>query len=96
MPASTTALAVTSTGGDTVPRNAGLSPTPEQWEHLHAIRELLTPKERAIAENAILRMDADVLAQYLADLSALPIDGAVASIRSMIAKLRPTRGTERA
>ena len=96
-PASTSgpALAVKSAGGETAPRNAALSPTPEQWEHLHAIREQLTPKERAVAENAILRMDADVLAQYLSDLSALPVDAAVASIRSMIAKLRPTRGTER-
>ena len=42
-----------------------------------------------------MRMDADLLTRYLADLSALSVDDAVATIRSMIAKLRPTRGTER-
>ncbi|HUI49319.1 MAG TPA: hypothetical protein VL119_11520 [Acidimicrobiia bacterium] len=93
-PASTgTALPVASS--EQGPRNAALSPTAEQWEHLHEIRERLSPKERAIAENAIMRMDADVLTDYLAELATLSVDEAVVTIRSMIAKLRPTRGPER-
>jgi hypothetical protein len=92
---SSAASAVAPTTSEPAPRNTALSPTPEQWEHLHAVRERLTPKERAIAENAIMRMDTDVLVQYLAELSALSVEEAVTSIRSMIAKLRPTRGTER-
>ena len=38
-------------------------------------------------------MTPELLAQWLADLSALSVDDAVRMIRSMIAKLRPTRGT---
>lgn len=81
--------------GESVPRNAGLSPTPDQWEHLHVIRERLTPRERAIAENAIMRMDADVLSSYLAELSAMTVDEAVALIRSMVGNLPPTPGSRR-
>ena len=94
-PAPSTPLAVVAASGEAAPRNAALSPTPDQWEHLHAVRERLSPKERAIAENAIMRMDADVLAQYLAELSTLSVDEAVALIRSMIAKLRPPGSRER-
>lgn len=92
-PTAATALAVPS--GESAPRNAALAPTPEQWEHLHVIREQLTPRERAIAENAIMRMDADVLTHYLAELSAMSVDEAVALIRSMVANLAPPRGPGR-
>ena len=95
MPAAVPLKNVAAVSAEPTPRNTALSPTPDQWEHLHAIREQLSPKERAIAENAILRMDADVLAKYLAELSTLPIADAVASIRSTIAALRPARGPER-
>jgi hypothetical protein len=90
-----TALAIAPSAPTGSPRNAPPAPTPDQWEHLHEIRERLSPKERAIAENAIMRMDADLLARYLADLSAQSVDDAVATIRSMIAKLPATRGRER-
>ena len=93
-----TALAIAPSAPTGSPRNAPPAPpapTPDQWEHLHEIRERLSPKERAIAENAIMRMDADVLAQYLAELSAQSVDDAVATIRSMIAKLPTTRGRDR-
>jgi hypothetical protein len=81
--------------GESAPRNAALSPTPDQWEHLHAIRERLSPRERAIAENAIMRMDAEVLTQYLAELSAMSVEQGVTLIRTMIANLPSTRGSGR-
>jgi hypothetical protein len=90
-----TALAIAPSAPTGSPRNAPPAPTPDQWEHLHEIRERLSPKERAIAENAIMRMDADLLTRYLADLSEQSVDDAVATIRSMIAKLPATRGRER-
>lgn len=88
------ALAVVPAATTGSPRNAQPSPTPAQWQHLYEVREGLSPKERAIAENAITRMTPELLAQWLAELSALSVDDAVRMIRSMIAKLRPTRGTE--
>ncbi len=91
---SSAALAIVPAATTGSPRNAQPSPTPAQWQHLYEVREGLSPKERAIAENAITRMSPDLLAQWLADLSALSVDDAVRMIRSMIAKLRPTRGTE--
>jgi len=66
-------------------------PTPEQWTHLYMIRARLLPKEAAVAENAITRMSPDVLARWLAELSALSVDDAVRTIRSMISQLRPPR-----
>lgn len=73
------------------PRNAVPEPTPEQVRHLLEIRERLTDKERAIAENAISRMPPSVLADWLAELSRMTIDQATQMLRQMIAKLRAPR-----
>lgn len=75
----------------TVVEDAGIrnaAPTPEQIAHLFAIRAKLTPREAAIADAVVLRMSADVQAQWLAELSALGVDEAVEVVRSMIPKLR--------
>ncbi len=62
-------------------------PTQEQLAHLFAIREQLTPKERAIAESAMARMDRATNAQWLVDLSAMSITEAVTLIRGMLAEI---------
>lgn len=70
------------------PRNAPpiVEPTPEQWEHLLAIRARLSPREAAIAETVITRMDPEMRAQWLAELSVVSVDQAVEFVRSMIPK----------
>ncbi len=71
------------------------APTPEQLAHLYAIRERLSVKERAIAENAIARMAPDMLARWLAQLSAMSVEDATSTIRTMVAQLDTPRGKER-
>jgi hypothetical protein len=68
--------------------------TREQFAHLYAIRERLSPKERAIAENAISRMDPQMLAHWLAELSAMSVDEATTVIRGMLAEIQPPRGSK--
>jgi len=69
-------------------------PTREQLAHLFAIREQLEPDERAIAENAISRMDALMQAQWLAALSEMPIEEATTVIRGMVADIQQRRGSK--
>ncbi len=71
------------------------TPSPEQLAHLFAIRERLSPKERAIAENAIARMAPGTLVQWLAELSAMSVEEATTTIRTMVAQLATPRGKER-
>ncbi|MDQ3363891.1 MAG: hypothetical protein M3680_00460 [Myxococcota bacterium] len=71
------------------------APPPEQLAHLYAIRERLSAKERAIAENAIARMAPDMLARWLAQLSAMSVEDATSTIRTMVAQLDTPRGKER-
>ncbi len=71
------------------------APTPEQFAHLYTIRERLSPKERAIAENAISRMAPGMLTHWLAELSAMSVEDATNTIRTMVAQLGTTRGDER-
>jgi hypothetical protein len=86
--------------GDTAqtgePRNAAptTEPTPEQWEHLFAIRARLSPREAAIAENVISRMAPEMRAQWLAELSVVSIDQAVDFVRSMIPKSRAAKNVK--
>jgi len=62
-------------------------PTEEQLAHLYAIRERLAPKELAIAERAMARMDPRMLVHWLAELSAMSVDEATAKIRGVIAQI---------
>jgi hypothetical protein len=73
------------------PRNAPptIEPTPEQWEHLLAIRARLSPREAAIAETVITRIAPEMRAQWLAELSVISVDQAVEFVRSMIPKVPP-------
>jgi hypothetical protein len=63
-------------------------PTPDQLAHLCTIRERLSAKERAIAENAMARMEPAMLAHWLTELSAMsaedhdPHDGRAARLTS--------------
>ncbi len=63
----------------------------EQFAHLYAIRQRLSPKERAIAENAISRMDPTMLAHWLAELSAMSVDEATDVIEDMVAEVLAPR-----
>lgn len=71
-----------------------MAPTREQFAHLYAIRERLSPKERAIAEAAISRMDPAMLAHWLAELSAMSVDDATSMIGGMVAQLEPPGGSK--
>jgi hypothetical protein len=95
----TTSLPPPSTGsmdvGAEPMRNAHAAPTPEQLSHLFAVRARLSPKERAIAENALARMDAATRAHWLAELSGMSVEDAAAMIRDMVEQLPRPRGNER-
>jgi len=77
------------------PRNAPPEPTPQQVKHLLEIRQQLSVKEQAIAQNAMSRMTPAVLAQWLAELSALSVDDATRMLRQMIGNLRTPRNRGR-
>lgn len=70
-------------------------PTPEQLAHLCTIRERLSPKERAIAENAMARMEPAMLTHWLTELSAMSVEEATTTIRTMVAQLATSRGKDR-
>jgi hypothetical protein len=65
------------------------TPTPSQMAHLFAIRERLDTKERAIAEAAIGKMTQEQLAHWLAELCTQSVEDATATIRALIAQIRP-------
>ena len=79
------------------PRNAlpALEPTPEQWAHLYAIRARLSPREAAIAQAVVVRMPAELRAQWLAELSMLCVEEATEVVRSMIPKSPPKQARAR-
>ena len=66
-----------------------VAPTPEQFAHLLAVRERLSPSEQALVEHVIKRMSPELLMQYLGTLSTMSIDDATTFIRSLIAQARP-------
>lgn len=69
-------------------------PTREQFEHLSAIRARLSPTEQAIAQNTISRMEPQMLADWLAALSAMSVDEATALIRRMVTEVQQPRGSK--
>jgi hypothetical protein len=78
---------------DTTP-TAPPIPTREQFAHLSAIRVRLSPTEQAIAQNTISRMEPQMLADWLAALSAMSVDEATALIRRMVTEIQRPRGSK--
>jgi hypothetical protein len=66
------------------------TPTPEQWQHLFAIRHRLSDEERSKAETLIALLGPDVRAQFLAELSVLSVDDAVRALRTTMRRLAVT------
>ena len=71
-------------------RRNSATPTPEQWQHLFAIRDRLSAEERSKAETLIALLGPDVRAQFLAELSALSVDDAVRALRTTMRRLAVT------
>ncbi|MGN6109131.1 MAG: hypothetical protein ACTHU0_28755 [Kofleriaceae bacterium] len=69
-------------------------PTREQLKHLSAIRAKLSPTEQAIAQHTISRMEPQMLASWLAALSAMSVDEATELIRRMVAEIHTPRGSK--
>lgn len=68
---------------------APLTPTPAQMAHVLAVAQQLDAKERAIAEAAMNRMTLAQKAHWLAELSQQSVQDAAATIRELIAQIRP-------
>ncbi len=69
-------------------------PMREQFAHLSVIRARLSPTEQAIAQNTISRMEPQMLADWLAALSAMSVDEATALIRRMVTEIQQPRGSK--
>ena len=77
----------TEASADTAPSTPPM-PTPEQFAHLFAVRERLSPAEQTLVEHVIKRMPPELLIEYLGALSAMSIDDATAFVRRLIAQSR--------
>ena len=67
------------------------SPTPEQLQHLIAVKAKLAPHEQRVVMTAIPRMEPAARAHWLAELCALSIEEAAELVRSMLPPLRAPR-----
>ena len=67
------------------------SPTPEQLQHLIAVKAKLAPQEQRVVMTAIPRMEPAARAHWLAELCALSVDEAAEQVRSMLPPLRTER-----
>jgi hypothetical protein len=81
-------------GAPTNAPNAPFIPTREQLAHVNAIRARLTPTEQAIVSNTIARMDPQMLSDWLAALSPMPVDEATALIRRMVDEIQQPRAAK--
>ncbi|MBK9032057.1 MAG: hypothetical protein IPL61_12160 [Myxococcales bacterium] len=64
------------------------APTPEQIQHLFAVRAKLSPDEQRVVMAAIPRMDPIARAEWMTTMCALPVDDAAELVRSMMPPLR--------
>ena len=69
-------------------RNAGATPSPAQTAHLLAIHGALSPEEKRVAQLVVTRMQPEVRAQWIAELSGMTVKQAVELVRSMIPTVR--------
>jgi hypothetical protein len=67
------------------------APTPEQIQHLFAVRAKLTDAEQRVVMAAIPRMDPTARAEWMATVCALSVDDAAELVRSMMPPLRPKK-----
>jgi hypothetical protein len=68
--------------------SAPLAPTPEQFTHLVAIYQRLSPAERAVAQRAVAQMDVAMRSRWITALSAKSIDEATSDIRGVLAQMQ--------
>ena len=92
------------TGGEAPSRNASAPtaartstsepfvPTTEQFAQLCAIRARMTPQERDIVQNMLAQTEPALLGQWVAHLSAMTVEEALAAVRTMIADLPAPHG----
>jgi hypothetical protein len=67
------------------------APTPEQFAHLMAIYQRLSPAERAIAQRAVAQMNVATRSQWIAALSAKSVDDAIADLRGVLAQMQSAK-----
>ena len=82
------AVAPTAVAGAAEARNAGATPSPAQTAHLLAIHGELSPEEKRVAQLVVTRMQPELRAQWIAELSGMTVKQAVELVRSMIPTLR--------
>lgn len=67
-------------------------PTTQQFAQLCAIRARMTPQERDIVQNMLAQTEPALLGQWVAHLSAMTVEEALAAVRTMIADLPAPHG----
>lgn len=64
------------------------APTQEQFAHLMAIYQRLSPGERAFAQRTVAQMNVATRSQWITALSAKSVDEAIAELRGVLAKMQ--------
>jgi len=64
------------------------APTQEQFAHLMAIYQRLSPGERAFAQRTVAQMSVATRSQWITALSAKSVDDAIAELRGVLAKMQ--------
>lgn len=86
------AIAVAQTASNplvsSTPSAGPVEPTQEQFAHLLAIYQRLSPAERAVAQRAVAQMNVATRSRWIAALSAKPIEEATADIRGVLAPMK--------
>jgi len=68
-----------------------VTPTKEQFGHLMAIYQRLSPDERAIAQRTVAQMNVATRSQWISALSAQSVDEAVADLRGVLAQMQSAK-----
>lgn len=67
------------------------APTQEQFAHLMAIYQRLSPAERVVAQRAVAQMNVATRSQWITALSAKSVDEAVADLRGVLAQMQSAK-----